>query len=65
MATSDDIFVNATVANSTMGQPTGLIYQQLKIITLILREVYGFRDEDSSLLTGTSPTPTFVTYPTL
>lgn len=61
--TTDDIFVGATPASSPMGQPLGLIYQQLKIITLILREVYGFRDEDASLLGA--PTPTFITYPTL
>lgn len=48
----NDNVLMGTVEQSMMGTPIGLVYQQLKIIAMLLREGMGVNqmDEDISLL---------------
>ncbi len=59
MASPDDnILEGGTVGQSVSGTPLGLIYQQLKIITLILREGLNVNfAEDKTLLSQGNPNP--------
>lgn len=61
----DNTLSQGTVGNSPMG-PLGLIYQQLKIITIHLQAISGISDEDESLLAQPSPVliPPVTTSPT-
>ena len=56
MATSDDILAASTVGSSVGGTPLGLVYMQLKIITLILKQGFGITDDDFTLLQVPAPT---------
>lgn len=51
----DNILEGGTVGQSVGGTPMGLIYQQLKIITVILKQVYGINDSDSEFLAQAQP----------
>lgn len=57
MATLDDILATGSVASTPMGNPIGLVHQQLKIMTLILKQSFGISDEDFTFLQA--PTPNF------
>lgn len=56
MSTNDDILALGTIGQSGGGQVMGLIYQQLKIIALVLKEGFGMTDEDFTLLGQSTPT---------
>jgi hypothetical protein len=56
MSTDDDILYHGRTNHSELGTPLGLIYQQLKIITLILKEIANITDDDFTLLGKGTPT---------
>lgn len=56
MATNDDILEQGTVGGSAAGDRLGLIYQQLKIISLLLQQGFSITDDDYSLLSVPAPT---------
>lgn len=55
MATNDDLFLG-TVGQSVGGQEMGLVLQQLKIITLILKEGFSITDDDFTMLAAPATT---------
>ena len=59
MASPDDnILEGGTVGQSVGGTPLGLIYQELKIISLLLQEGFNIRfAEDKTFLSQGNPNP--------
>ena len=57
-STDDNILEGGTVGQSVGGTPLGLIYQELKIISLILQEGLNVKfSEDKTLLSQGNPNP--------
>lgn len=55
MPSNDDIMTMGQTGWSGAGSTQGLIYMQLKLITLILKQAYAISDEDFTLLQAQAP----------
>lgn len=58
MTTIDDRLVASSTGTSMNGNPLGLILNQLILITIILKQIAGITDDDSTLLD--TPQPNFL-----
>lgn len=58
MATSDDRLVDSSVYKSMNANPIGLVVNQLIVMTMFMKQAFGFTDEDFTLLD--TPTPSWI-----